>query len=133
MQEAASSPVDRGLLIREPWIGMILSGRKDWEMRGRATRMRGRIALIRSGSGLVVGTARLTGCGEPLTPAGMMANAHRHCIPAGGMAAASAAGWTVPWFLDEVFALPAPIPYRHPQGAVGWVKLEPEVVAALVA
>lgn len=45
------------LVIAEPWIGLILDGSKTWEMRSRATRKRGRIALIRKGSGQVVGVA----------------------------------------------------------------------------
>src|SRR5215831_14717644 len=34
----------RALLIRRPWIDMILDGRKTWEMRGARTSVRGRIA-----------------------------------------------------------------------------------------
>jgi len=37
----------RGLIIREPWIGMILDGSKTWELHTQHTTMRGEIALIR--------------------------------------------------------------------------------------
>lgn len=57
----------RGLRIRGPWIDLILSGGKTWEIRGSATRVRGLIALIESGSGTVVGVAELTGRVGPLT------------------------------------------------------------------
>src|SRR5674476_1110094 len=43
------------LIVAEPWISKILSGEKTWEMRSRATTVRGRIGLIRKGSGLIVG------------------------------------------------------------------------------
>jgi hypothetical protein len=47
----------KGLIIDEPWIGLILSGQKTWEMRKTACHHRGSIALIRKGSGQVVGRA----------------------------------------------------------------------------
>ena len=49
----------KGLVIRSPWIDHILAGKKTWEMRTRATSTRGRIALIKAGSGLIYGTAEL--------------------------------------------------------------------------
>ncbi len=41
--------IDRGLLIKSPWVEDILQGRKTWEIRGLITHIRGKIALIRSG------------------------------------------------------------------------------------
>lgn len=49
----------KGLIIDEPWIGLILLGNKTWEMRKTACHHRGRIALIRKGSGRIVGTVDL--------------------------------------------------------------------------
>ena len=48
-----------GLLIRTPFVDWILDGQKTWEIRSRRTARRGRIGLIRSGSGLVLGEAEL--------------------------------------------------------------------------
>ncbi len=45
----------KGLIIKQPWIDLILDGEKPWEIRGRATTIRGTIALIKSGTGLVLG------------------------------------------------------------------------------
>lgn len=123
----------RALLVREPWIGLILSGRKDWEMRGRATAARGLVGLIRSGSGTVVGLAEILGCGDPLDERGLLDNVHRHGIPSERIREVAARGWVVPWLLGGVRPLRRPVPYRHPQGAVGWVRLEPEVSAAVLA
>ncbi len=39
----------RGLVIRDPWIGHILAGRKTGEIRSTASKVRERIALIRGG------------------------------------------------------------------------------------
>ena len=37
----------QGLVIDEPWIGMLLAGKKTWEMRSAPTSKRGTIGLIR--------------------------------------------------------------------------------------
>src|SRR5688500_14685268 len=55
------------LVIRKQWLDLILAGRKTWEIRGSATRVRGPIALIESRSGTVVGVCNLTDCVGPLT------------------------------------------------------------------
>jgi hypothetical protein len=36
----------RGLLVRQPWLDLILSGAKVWELRSRPTRKRGKIFLV---------------------------------------------------------------------------------------
>lgn len=113
----------KGLLIREPWIGMILSGRKFWEMRSSRTHVRGRIALIRSGTGLVVGTAVLSDCLPALDSDEMRQSTAFHGLPLDQLDEVMARGWTIPWVLSDVRALPAPIPYKHPSGAVTWVDL----------
>ena len=45
----------KGLIIDEPWISLIVSGQKTWEMRPRDTQVRGRIGLIRKKSKAVIG------------------------------------------------------------------------------
>jgi hypothetical protein len=56
-----------GLVIRSPWVDMILAGEKTSEIRGKKTSIRGTIALIRGGSGLIVGTCELIDVVGPLT------------------------------------------------------------------
>ncbi len=56
----------RGLLIRDPYISDILEGRKRWELRGFATRIRGPLGLIKSTSGRVFGECVLRECVGPL-------------------------------------------------------------------
>lgn len=48
-----------GLIIKSPWIDLILQGRKTWEIRGSHTHTRGLVALIKSRSGSIVGTCRI--------------------------------------------------------------------------
>src|SRR5689334_2504251 len=56
----------RALLVREPYVSLILSHRKRWELRGMSTKIRGRIGLVRSGSGLVVGECDIADCLGPI-------------------------------------------------------------------
>jgi hypothetical protein len=110
---------------------MILSGTKTWEMRSRSTSLRGRIALIRKRSGVVVGTVELVDCLAPLNVGTMAVTVDRHGIDPGWQPDALAAGWVIPWVLRDARALAAPVPYRHPPGAVGWVLLDPSVIEAI--
>jgi hypothetical protein len=69
--------IGRGLLIRDPYVSWILDGRKTWEIRGAATAIRGRIALIKAGSGTVVGTCELVDVIGPITLAALKRNARK--------------------------------------------------------
>ena len=42
---------DRNLMVKEPWISLLLSGEKVWELRRSSTKVRGRVGLTLSGSG----------------------------------------------------------------------------------
>lgn len=52
----------RALTVRSKWLDQILDGKKTWELRTKNTQIRGRIALIRAGSGVVEATAELVEC-----------------------------------------------------------------------
>jgi hypothetical protein len=123
-----------GLVIREPWIGRILAGFKTWEMRSTGCRKRGQIALIRAGSRLVVGVAELVGSLAPLESLEAYAAAEQfHAIRPDEQKTAHQGGWRTPWVLSNARALPAPVAYEHPSGAVTWVILDPLVVQAVEA
>jgi hypothetical protein len=111
-----------GLIIRTPWIEMILDGKKIWEIRGRLTHVRGKIALIRGGSGLIVGTCNLVGVAGPLTLREFQNNASKAGFTASQMTSLPYEK-TYAWVLSNVIKLRRPIPYKHPSGAVIWVKL----------
>ncbi|MGO8038273.1 DUF4357 domain-containing protein [Rhizobium leguminosarum] len=121
----------RGLIIRQPWIDLILSGKKTWEMRTKATNVRGVIALIRAKSGLIFGTARLVGSRAPLGQRDYMSHRDKHAIPDAMLEEVIENGWVHPWVLDQIRALSRPVPYMHPSGAVTFVNLDPSVVAAV--
>jgi hypothetical protein len=88
----------KALTIKEPWISLILSGKKTWELRSRDARMRGRIALIRKGSGTVVGVANLTATLPNLSRSDLMTNVARHQVPQHEIGLDSR--WNVAWVLE---------------------------------
>lgn len=119
------------LIIREPWIGLILAGRKTWEMRSSGTQIRGRIGLIRKGSGLVVGVADLVESLPPLDAAQFADARNRHQVPPENEADALGGGWVHPWVLADARALPRPVPAGQKPGQVIWVPLSPAVAAEI--
>jgi predicted transcriptional regulator len=114
----------KGLISKSPHIENILAGKKTWEIRGCNTKIRGEIALIKSGSGTVVGKCELVGVIEQLTIADLEQNIDKHCVPLqdfdkvfGGYKKIYA------WVLADARKLEGPIAYQHPQGAIIWVNL----------
>jgi hypothetical protein len=121
----------KGLIIRAPWIGSILDGAKTWEMRSRPTNVRGAIALIRQGSGLVVGTASLIDSRPPLDRENYMTWRDKHAIPESMLEEVWAGRWIYPWVLSQVRRLSKPVSYRHRSGAVTFVLLDSSVIQAV--
>ena len=115
----------KGLVIDEPWIGLIVSGEKTWEMRSRNTLVRGRIALIRKGSKTVIGVADLVRTLPKLSRSELKASVGKHRVPESEIG--KDFKHSTAWVLQRARPLREPVPYRHPAGAVIWVNLDPEV------
>jgi hypothetical protein len=109
----------KGLIIKSPWIEKILSGKKVWEIRGSNTNIRGTIALIKSGSGMIYGTVVLTKS-FPVTQEAFEQGGRNHCIPD---TYENKYKKRYVWELSSPQLFDKPIPYKHPQGAVIWVNL----------
>jgi hypothetical protein len=116
----------RALLIRHPYVDLILDGKKSWEIRGSATSIRGTIGLVPSGSGTVVGVCEVVDCIGPLTAEEFRDNAKK-----AGMSPSEIPlnlyPQTYAWVLANPRYLERPIRYRHPPGAVIWVRLDNDV------
>jgi hypothetical protein len=121
----------KGLIIREPWIGMILDGNKTWELRTQHTTMRGEIALIRKGTGQIVGVADLVDSLPQLDQQGLADSVQFHGVLPSEQAGAIANGWLFPWLIVNARRLSSPVPYLHPSGAVTWVNLDPGVTQSI--
>ena len=116
----------RALLIQHPNIDQILNGEKTWEIRGSRTNIRGRIALVASGSGTIIGVCNLIDSVGPLTAHGFRTNAKK----AGMRPSECKLGYyrnTYAWVLEKPKHLKKPVPYKHPSGAIIWAKLDPRV------
>ena len=123
----------KALIIDEPWISKILNGEKTWEMRSRHATHRGRIALVRKGSGMVVGVAELIGTEGPLDLSELREAAEKHRIPMARYESGELIKWDIAWKLTNTQCLKTPVPYRHPAGAVTWVNLSPGETVAVEA
>lgn len=108
----------KALIIKPEWLNKIFDERKIWEMRTTRTKIRGRIALIESGSGLVVGEANLIDSLEAIEANDT--HYDKHLVKD----VALLEKWKYPWVLAGAEKYETPIPYTHPKGAVVWVKLK---------
>lgn len=108
------------LIIKQPYIDLILSGEKTWEMRSRPTNIRGRIGLIEQGTGLIVGEANIFDCIE-INPNHQYSDYFKkHRIDDANIIGK----YPFAWVLANAKRYEKPIPYKHPQGAVVWVNVE---------
>jgi hypothetical protein len=111
--------IKRALIIKKEHLDKILDSNKTWEMRSSKTNIRGRIGLIESGSGLIMGEAFLLDCLNPLDEIKAMASILYHHVTDKKLLKK----WKYPWVLKDAKRYKEPISYKHPQGAVIWVKL----------
>lgn len=114
----------KALIIETLWIDLILSGQKVWEMRSRACSIRGRIGLIRKGSKQIVGVAELVDSLGPFTEHELRQRRDKHAITEYRLSDDEwMSKWNHAWVLKNVEALPEPVSYNHPNGAVTWVNI----------
>ena len=111
-----------GLVIKTPWIDLIIAGKKTWEIRGCRTEVNRPIALIQSGTGLVIGACALVECRGPLALPEMKRTSRYHRIK---FQRGDALPYhkTYAWILNDAVRFVVPVPYTHPRGAVIWVNL----------
>jgi hypothetical protein len=121
-----------GLLIRSPFIDLILKGSKTWEMRGTRTSKRGRIALIKSGTGTVIGVVDLIDVVGPLRLSELAASASKAGFEKRERVTELPYKRTFAWVLQNPHRLKKPVPYAHPHGAIIWVNLKPGVETAVL-
>ena len=116
--------IESGIVIADPWIDRILDGQKNWEMRSSSTSVRGPIALIKKGTGTIVGVATLTDCRGPFDKTELLQFVTKHTITEAQLATGAFDKWKYAWVLSDVKRLAHPIAYHHSKGAVIWVRLD---------
>lgn len=107
------------LIVKKPWIDEILSGKKSWEIRGCPTHKHGKIELIQSGSGLVVGSCEIIDCLK-LDLKEYKSSSSKHCIEDTRELPYKK---TYAWVIKNPCRYDTPRKYDHPHGAIIWVKL----------
>jgi hypothetical protein len=114
----------RGLLVRDPYASQLLDGEKIWEIRGRPTQIRGPVVIVKSGTGQAFGTANLVRVLGPLEPEDLVTAPE---LPSEEREELQRDGLPYRKTYAYVFTSPRrferPISYRHPNGAVTWVRL----------
>ena len=112
----------KGLIIKEPWINFILNGEKTWEIRGSNTKIRGKIYLIKSGTGMMFGECDLADS-FPVTFEIFIENKHKHRIPNNSGVFIQYKNPHV-WVMQNPVRYPEPKPYEHKQGAIIWINIQ---------
>ena len=112
--------IHKGLIIKEPWISMILAGEKTMEMRKTRVHIRGRIALLNKG--FIRGFATLYRCDGPLSYQELISRGNEHRIPDEKIGTIDYP-YKYGWMLTDEENLLSPIKYDHPHGAQIWVNL----------
>ena len=111
----------KGLVIKSPYIEDILDGIKKVEIRGSNTKVRGRIILLKSGSGLALGTVEIISSEEWTLEQYNNWNYRKdnNKLPVTHLPYNK----TYAWHLANPIKFEVPIPYKHPSGAIVWVNL----------
>jgi hypothetical protein len=107
------------LIIKKEYLDKIFSGKKTWEIRGFRTHKRGKIGLIQSGSGEIIGECEIVDCSKELTLEEYLKNKHKHCSNNSKLNYKK----TFAWILKNPKRYSEPIKYKHPMGAIIWVKI----------
>ncbi len=130
VNEQQEKNVMRALLIRSPHIEKILDGKKIWEIRGSRTDVREQVGLVRSGSGTIIGVCDVVDCIPILTDEQFRRNARKAGLKPSEVSLGDGQK-TFAWVLANPQYLKAPVPYKHPTGAIIWVKLDAQAEKAV--
>jgi ASCH domain len=114
----------KALIIRSPYIELILAGQKTWEMRSWRNHWRGPVALIKKGSLQVSGVADLTEVIGRMSDDERLASQSKHCVLPEVWLEPRMAKHNIAWILSNPMQLAVPIPYEHVKGAQSWFVLD---------
>ena len=88
------------LFVKPPFAGYIVDGIKLIEYRTRKIYIRGRIGIIESGTGTIIGDVEIVDCRFDST------------------------FQLYEWYLDNPRRFATPVPFEHKQGAMVWIDLD---------
>ena len=108
------------LIVKNPWLDLILSKDKTWEIRDAQTKQRGKVHLALSGAGgRIVGQCHITDS-VAIDKITLRTTFSKHRIK--DLARIT---YRRPhaWVLSKARRYMKPFVYSHPQGAIKWVRL----------
>ena len=108
------------LVVKKPWIDLILNKKITWEIRESSTKIRGRIHLgLSDAGGRIVGQCHITGS-MLVTKDLLKKNVLKHRIKNLNLIK-----YKNPhaWILRGARRYKHPFNYEHPQGAIIWIRL----------
>ena len=112
----------RVLVVKQPWLDLILKGEKTWEIRGTVTNVRGTIHLAQSqAGGKLMGQCRIINCCE-IEKKILRKHFDMHRIPGEKFKEVNYAKLYV-WKISHAKRYKKPFSFEHPTGAVIWVRL----------
>ena len=108
------------LVVKNPWLDLILAKKKTWEIRDAQTKQRGRIHLALSGAGgRIVGQCHITDS-FAVDKSVLKKTYSNHRVKD-----LAVIRYRRPhaWVLTKARRYEKPFVYSHPRGAIKWVKL----------
>ena len=111
-----------GLIIKKKWLDLIVSGKKVIEIRGSDTKRQNEtIYLLESGTGRVRAKCRISAT-YPISCSDWSEERERHCLDISYSELKKRYKNPHAWMLEDVEPIEMKLYYKHPKGAVIWVK-----------
>ena len=111
-----------GLIIKKKWLDLIVSKKKTLEIRGCNTNKQNKtIYLLESGTHKVVATAVISST-YPISCSDWSEEREEHCVDISYSDLKKRYKTPYAWVLSDVTPIKDIWYYKHPQGAVIWVK-----------
>lgn len=111
---------NKALVVKAPWVDLLLDGKKTWEIRSQPTKVRGVVKLAQSGTGRLVGQARIIDCVK-IKRAEFPKYFKKHRVP--DLKAILNYRHIYAWVIRDAARYVCPPRYDHPAGAIIWVNL----------
>lgn len=108
----------KALIVKKEWLEKIFNDNKTWELRSRNTKIRGKIKLIESGSGTIIGECELVDSIK-ITEKDFFDNLNKHKVNDVSVLKK----WNYAWVIKNARKYDKAIKYNHPKGAVIWVNI----------
>ncbi|ACS34553.1 ASCH domain-containing protein [Thermococcus gammatolerans] len=112
----------RGLIIRQPYAGWIVEGKKVWEIRKSRTRIRGEVLIISNGK--AIGKAELVDVLGPFTPEELAEHGDKHHASLEFLKEYSNGKPLYAWVFKNATKFERPLEVKLKRGVQVWANVE---------